>query len=226
MKIAVALAAVGGLVVLLASFAGAQTGASTTGAATVNMKPVLEIGPNGNTLLRGTLVSVGSNVLTVQSWGGNWTINVVTNTEVLPKITGTSADISNFAAGDFIGVQGTANQSSAWTIDAKIVRDWTVRQTANQNRQAVHQVEKTGKESGVGKIFQGAASNVASSSFTLTSGNVSYAVNVGATTSVINRNWLKLPLVSIQNGDNVRVFGTASGTVITAEVVRDVSVPR
>lgn len=219
-RLIVALGLAGGLILALASFAGAQTPNQMT----------LQIGPAGNALLRGTLVSVGANSLVVTSWGGNWNINVSADTQVMPKLTGTSGDISSFKTGDFIGVQGKVNSGSAWTIDATLVRDRSLRQTAQTNVQSVRATEQSGRESGTGRIFVGTASNVGTSSLTLTTTNgTAFTVQPATGAKILNRNWLALGLSQIQSGDTVRVFGTANGTstgsTITASVVRDISQP-
>ena len=84
----------------------------------VHAEPMmLQIEPKGNALLRGTINSVASNSLVVKSWGGNWTVNFSSSTKLMPN------DIAQFKVGDFIGVQGTVNQASSWTIDATLMRD-------------------------------------------------------------------------------------------------------
>jgi len=84
----------------------------------VHAEPMmLQIEPKGNALLRGTINSVASNSLVVKSWGGNWTVNFSSSTKLMPN------DIAQFKVGDFIGVQGTVNQASSWTIDATLIRN-------------------------------------------------------------------------------------------------------
>lgn len=230
-KIAVGLALAGGTALLFASLAGAQTSSSAaSGSASSHQRWAVQIGPGGRALLRGTLVSVSASSLTVQSWGGNWIVNVSADAEVLPRVSGNSSDLSAFAAGDLVGVNGVADENSAWTINASVVRDWTERRMQHTNASAAIQIEATGRAEGEGRTFEGTASAVSASSFTLTvGGQVSYTVNVSASTKVLNRNWLNLGLSAIQNGNDVRVFGTANGTStgssIDAQVVRDVSLP-
>lgn len=225
-KVAFVFALAGGTL-LLASLAGAQT-TSTSGTATPPLTPkvqqVVEINPAGRALLRGTVVSVGSGSLVVKSWGGNWTVNVTDATEVIPKATGTSADLSKFSAGDFVGVNGSIIEGQAWTIEAKVLRNWTIRQESKQERKEVRQEVKIERSEGA-RIYVGTAGSVGTSSLTLTERQTSYTVNVAADAKVLNRNWLKINLSDIRNRDLVRVFGVASGTTITASVVRDTSLP-
>lgn len=230
-SLAIVLTTAGVAALALASIAGAQTTFTASSAPDANQhaspapKMSLEIGPAGRALLRGTLVSVGSGSIVVKSWGGNWNVNVPQGAEVLPRVTGNSSDISSFAVGDQIGVNGTAASDAVWTINARIVRDSTARKTENQNRKEIRNVEKSGRQAGAGKVFEGVASNVASDSFSLAARGENYTVHVSSATNVVNRNFLKIGLNSIQNGDKVRVFGSASSTDITAQVVRDASLP-
>jgi len=227
-KTIIGLTIAGGLALAFASFAGAQTSTSTPAVSETKTKAVVQIGPEGKALLRGTVVSVSGSALTVQSWGGNWTVNVASGAEVLPAVTGvTATDLSAFKAGDFVGVQGNADATASWTINAKTVRDWTVKATENTNRKDVQGTEKSGKEQGVGRVFEGTASGVSGTSFSLAAQNHTFTVNAASATSILNRNWLTIGLSAIQNGDHVRVFGTAdaSMTTVTAQVVRDVTLP-
>jgi hypothetical protein len=80
---------------------------------------VLEIGPAGNVLLRGTVSAVNGSTLTVKSWGGDWTVNAA-SAQMMP-----TASATQFEVGNFVGVQGAINTGAPWTIDAKLVRNWT-----------------------------------------------------------------------------------------------------
>ncbi len=98
--------------------------------ARADKKMVLNIGPEGRVLLRGTISAVGTTSLTVKSWGGDWVVNVVPTTKLVPK----SATIAQFAVGDFVGVNGLVSQSVLWTIDATLVRNWTEKKAAVAER--------------------------------------------------------------------------------------------
>ncbi len=87
----------------------------------VQKEMVLQIGPKGEVLLRGTLVSASTGVITVKSWGGVWTVNIPAGAEIMP--TAVNNDVTKFVIGDFIGVQGYMSTSENWTINAKVVRD-------------------------------------------------------------------------------------------------------
>src|SRR3989338_4910227 len=81
---------------------------------------ILNIGPNGNTLLRGVIKSVGTNSLVVESWGGDWTINVGTGTQILSP----NRALTDFVVGNFAGVLGKTSHDGDFTVEARIVRSW------------------------------------------------------------------------------------------------------
>lgn len=112
---------------------------TTTASAITRKQPmVLEVGPTGRVLMRGTVEAVGTNSLTVKSWGGSWVVNIASTTSLAPK-----TDISQFAAGDFVGVQGAMSASAMWTIDATLVRNWTERKEIKIEKKEVRQEAKT-----------------------------------------------------------------------------------
>ncbi len=90
------------------------------------MPMVLQFGSSGNVLMRGTIDAVNTNSLTVKSWGGDWTVNITGSTRLMPQ-----TSMAQFAVGDFVGIQGTVDQNSNWTVDATVVKDWAVRQIQN-----------------------------------------------------------------------------------------------
>lgn len=87
----------------------------------IQKEMILQVGPKGEVLLRGVLVSATAGVITVKSWGGVWTVNIPTGAEVLPVIV--NNDVTKFVVGDYVGVQGYMSTSESWTINAKVVRN-------------------------------------------------------------------------------------------------------
>jgi hypothetical protein len=204
----------------------AQTTATSEPAKSAPAMPsqmVLQVGPAGKILLRGTIDAISNGSLTVKSWGGDWTVNVSNNTQVLPAAAGN--DITKFKQGDFVGIQGTVSTTANWTIDAAVVRDWTyrkeVRQEMQQNQQSIRKL----MQSETPRNYQGTASAISDSSFTLTVNGTAYTIKVSSGAKIVNRNWLSMPLTDIRNGDTVRVWGTNDNGTITASIVRDVSLP-
>lgn len=218
-------ALVAGTVLATAFVALAQTASSMPPTPPTHaMTMVLQVGPAGRVLLRGTIDTISSGSLTVKSWGGDWTVNVGAGAQVLPAAAGN--DLAQFKTGDYVGVQGTVSQSASWTIDATLVRDWTYRQMVNQEQHQNQQAARQLMQGETPRNYQGSASGVSGSSFTLTVGNgTAYTVNAAANAQIVNRNWLTIALSAIQNGDTVRVWGTNSSGTITAQIVRDTTVP-
>ncbi len=202
----------------ISSLALAETTIGATANVSSSMMPakkmVLEIGPEGKTLLRGTISAVGTNSLTVKSWGGDWVINIASSTKLMPK-----TDMTQFSVGDFVGVQGLANQNSVWAIDASTVRNWTTRNEIQMNKKEIKDVMKAE----VAKNWQGVISNIdaGTRSFTLTVDDKAYVVNLTSDAKIVNQRFVAIVLSQVKNGDIVRVWGPVAGTVITASVMRD-----
>jgi hypothetical protein len=111
---------------------------------------VVQISSGGNVLLRGTINSVNSNSITVKGWGGNWVVNTSSSTQFVP-----GSDMSQFKAGDFVGVQGNVSQSASWTIDATLVRDWTQKQPAQNQTNSPPPIGQCGQPDAQGKCPAG-----------------------------------------------------------------------
>ena len=192
-----------------------------TSEASSHPKPmVVQIGPNGNALLRGNIKTVGTDFLTVTSWGGDWMVNVSSSDAriiIIPKV-----DIAQFKAGDFVGVQGSVNKNASFTIDATIVRNWTERKEMQAAKQEIKQMIKAQNT----RNWQGTASNVnvSARSLTLTINGTAYTVNIAVDAKIVNKKYLTIPLSDIKDGHTVRVWGPSSDTTITASLVRDVSI--
>lgn len=224
-KIVAVLGIVGLLAVTGVAFAeNASTTTSGSGQAVVTPRQpmVLQVGPGGKVLLRGTVNSVSTNSLNVKSWGGDWTVNVLASAELMPQ----GIALSAVKQGDFVGVQGTVDQSASWTVSASLVRDWTERQALNQEiRQNVQTVRDI--LSGVPRNVEGTLSALSDKSFTLTTkGGTSFSVTLASGAQILQRNWLTLDFGQVQNGDMVRVWGPVASSTISASIFRDLSIPR
>lgn len=182
---------------------------------------IIEIGPAGKALLRGTVKAVGANSLTVKSWGGDWIINIFPNTNVMPK--------NDFRVGDFVGVQGSVNRNAAWTIDAKIVRNRTERKEAQTNKKDIKEMVKQEKEmvkQEKPKNWEGTASNVnvGAKTLTLTAGGVAYSITLTDGVKIVDKKFVTTDFLNIKNGDNIHVWGLLSGTTIPAIAIRNLSI--
>ncbi len=211
-----------GIIGFLASAGIAFAQTTNSGTATPSHPMILQVRSGGGVLMRGTISAVSSGSLTVQSWGGPWTVNVSSGTKVLPS----GAALTDFKTGDFVGVLGTIDASANWTINATLVRDWTARQALNQEiRSNVQSVRQT--MSSVPRVVQGKLSNLdtTTEAFTLTNAaGTAYTVTLNSDAKILGRNWATVTLSQATNGDRVRVFGTVSSTTIAASVFRDISV--
>lgn len=122
-------------------------------------KNTVQIGPEGNALIRGVVNAVGTNSITLSSWGGAWTIMVGADTEIMPKSTTTS--LGMIKQGDFVGVNGTVDTTQAWTVNARVVRDVDAQQSMmmmqkqmrmrmkeaeDQAHEKIKELKKTGKD--------------------------------------------------------------------------------
>ncbi len=223
-KIGLALGTLGFLAV--AGVAFAQTASTATSVSTSVTTPsqqmVLQVGPAGKVLLRGTIDSVSATSITVKSWGGDWTVNVSASASVMPQ----GVALTDFKQGDFVGVQGTVNSSAGWTVDATLVRDWTARQALNQQVQANTQSMHTMMSSGP-RTIQGTLSGLSGQTFTLTASNgTAYSVSLASGALLLTQGRATLDFSKVSNGDTVRVYGTVSSSTISASIFRDVSVSR
>ncbi len=198
------------------------------------MEMVLQVGPMGKVLLRGTIDSVSTNSLTVKSWGGDWTVNVSASTEVMPDNGSKDAvsDLAQFKVGDFVGVQGSINAGASWTIDATLVRDWNLKTMMQENKTTMmterHNTKQEIKDvikNESPKNWQGTVSNINtdSKSFTLTVDGTAYTVQLVTGATVVNKVFLGTDLAKVKDGDTVRVWGPVTQTTINGYIFRDVS---
>lgn len=221
-KIGIALGIVGFLATAGVAFAQTTTTATTPKVASTAQQMMLQVGPAGKVLLRGTIDSVSAGSVTVKSWGGDWTVNVPTTASMLPQ--GTA--LASFKTGDFVGVQGAIDQTASWTVKATLIRDWTTRAVTTQqikaNTQAVHQEKSTAP-----KTIQGTLSNLdaTAKTFTLTAANgTAYSVSLASGAILLTNNRATLDFAKVADGNTVRVYGTVSSSTVSASIVRDVSV--
>ncbi len=208
--------------------ANAQTSDSTSTSGTsgqtasrTHQPMVLQVGPGGRALIRGTVASASNGSLTVNGWGGVWTINVPSSASVYPAAA--NGSVADFQPGDFIGAEGAVDTSASWTINATLIRDWTMRKTVNaQEQQNRTQVKQLMNERP--RVYVGTASNVSATSLILTSkSGTAYTVNIEAGAKILNRSWTSISVTSIQSGNTVRVYGINSRGMISATVVRDIT---
>mgnify|MGYP001609081783 CR=1 FL=1 len=207
-------------ITLIASANNSSTIATNNNTRTTNPM-VIEIGPRGGTLLRGTVISNASGSLVVKSWGGNWTINIGSSTKILPN-----KDIANFAKDDFVGIQGKISDSSPWTINATLIRNWSYKEELAKTKKENKEVVKELMKNATPRNYEGKVTTITGSGFTLTEKNVAFSVSIVSGAKIFNKNYLPILISDIQSGDTLRVWGTNVSSTISAQIVRDISIPR
>ncbi len=104
---------------------------SSTPVATINIPPMLTINPNGNVTAKGMLVtSVTSDSFQGQIWGITYTVNwdgqmprFFSNEDTVGTSTSPGQQLN---VGDMVGVSGLITSSTPLTIDASVVRDYSI----------------------------------------------------------------------------------------------------
>jgi hypothetical protein len=214
--------------VLAASVSLAQTvSPSATSSAPVT-KPhplpmVVEIGPAGNALIRGTVTSIGTDSLTVKSWGGDWTVKIERDTKFLPR----GLTLDQIKAGDLVGLNGKVNSEETLTVHATLIRDWAERKLIREEiKQNIKEVKEIKKETTprthiltVGSIDQ------TNNTITATMNGQTITVKIN-NAKLIDRIWRTITLNKIQPNDKIRVYGILSGSTLEASVIRDISIPK
>jgi len=204
--------------VLAASVSLAQTTSqSATSSAPVTsphpLPMVVQIGPAGNALIKGTVTNVGTDSLTVKSWGGDWTVNIDTNTKFLPK----GLPLKQIKAGDLVGLNGKVKSEETLTVHATLIRDWTEKKITKE------EVKETKPQ-----IHVLTVETVDKTNNTLTAklNGQTITVKLANGAKLIDRNSKTITFDKIEANDKVRVYGVLSGNTLEASVIRDVSIPR
>ena len=209
---------------------------SSTTPQVLNVEQKLDVSSTGGVTIRGNVDSIGTNFIMLRSWGGVWKVAVANDTEIIPKVQGSLTDLANFKVGDYVGAQGQVSTSENWTVNAKVVRDWTARTAAEAERKqnakqahdlevAQHEREKALRDT-LPKTRVGVVGTLLSGSFTFISGSTTLTVTTDATTQLANRNWNTILFGDIHTGDSVRVYGGLSSSTVTALILRDMAIPR
>ncbi len=162
----------------------------------------------------GTVSAVNNGVLTITKTNGT-SATVQTNSSTSVKGDGKTATLADVTVGTKVAVKGTWDSTHTVLTATKIaivnklhpVRDW------------------------LGNLF---AQHVVAGSVTAVSGNtITVKGNDGAVYSVnaasakfFDKSETSATISDVKVGDKVQVFGTVSGTSVTAEMIHDVSVSK
>jgi len=215
--------------VLAASVSLAQTASPSATSSVPVIKPqrvpmVVQIGPAGNALIRGTVTNVGADSLTVKSWGGNWTVKIEKDTKFLPR----GLTLDQIKAGDLVGLNGKVNIEESLTLRATLIRDWTekkiTKEEVKETKKEVKQILKETKP----KIHVLTVEMIDKINNTLTAKLNGQAITVKLANGakLIDRKFKTITFDKIEANDKIRVYGILSGNTLEASVIRDISIPR
>jgi hypothetical protein len=184
---------------------------------------IVQIGPAGNALIRGTVTSVGSDSFTVKSWGGEWTVKIEKDTKFLPQ----GLTLDQIKTGDLVGLNGKVNSEETLTVHATLIRDWTERKLIKEEiKQNIKEVKEIKKET-TPRTHILTVESVDQANNTITAKMNGQTITVKIhNTKLIDRNWRTITLDKIQSNDKIRVYGILSGNTLEASVIRDISIPR
>ena len=190
-----------GIVMMGLPVAFAETASSTAEARKLPQLSV-NIERNGNIKLVGKLTAVSGTNLTVQSWGGNWSVDA-SGAKIVRRFNG-EASFAEYQIGDTVTVWGEAS-ANALTVKAKMVKD--------------ESIQKRGAD------FVGVISGITASSttsFTLTTQNKgALLITVNAATKISINGVLASTTAGLANGMYAQVAGvwdTNNSTVIATSV--------
>lgn len=219
-----AIVSIGSLAFVLSYSAHAQTSATTVTPA----PEVVQVNADGSALIRGTVASTGAGSITINSWGGAWTIRTSNgNANVVPAGSGGASDMSALSVGDFVGAEGTVATDQPWTMDATVVRDWTTNPIVSVNTAPSGPLPPLTTPPLIknpSMTVSGVVSNANNGTFTLTNANGNaYTVSTGSNAFMLNSNGDSLNSGDIQNGDAVTVTGVNTGGSVAAVTLSDMS---
>lgn len=191
----------------IAIAAVAITSSASAAQSAPSMKVAIE--PSGQARIEGKVSSVSGNTLMLESWGGNWNIDI--SSAKFYRGSGDASAVSELKNGDAVAVRGSMNSSTTLGIKATQVRDYSVQMQSN--------------------AFVGTVSNISSSSknFTLTTAaGKTYSVTAATSTKIYVNGKKTLGLFSdIISGMRAQVKGvlnvaqnTISATQIVAGTIR------
>lgn len=92
-------------------------------------EPILNINPAGHFLARGMVIeSVASGSFVGKVWGTTWTVNVLNGPELLFREGKFHKwfDVSQLKVGDEVGVSGFVDRDNPLTVNAQVVRNYTI----------------------------------------------------------------------------------------------------
>ena len=89
---------------------------------------------------------------------------------------------------------------------------------------ATKKVDSSEKTKWHRRAIPGFVSSISNDSITIKKGNKEFIVKISNETRILDRTWKTINLSEIKTGHKIRVFGTLSGTTVTAQTIRDISI--
>lgn len=154
------------------------------------------------------VTAISSTTLTVTKDGNTFMINTDTNTQVIRRFGDTSM-LSQISVGDLINIAGVWVDGSKTTAYAKLIRDGSIQERHD--------------------AFEGTVTLVTTNGFVFQSRNRGQqTVIVRSSTKVTDRtgNTIALSQIGAGNMVNVRGLWNRTSNTITADMVRDQSIPQ
>ena len=138
----------------------------------VSVPPTIQIGSNGNILIRGmTVTGAGTNTFTGSVWGITYTVNYSGSATpgnngrghfefLLRGGNGAAVSASQIKVGDVVGVQGTVTPAAPTVITAQVVRNYSITtprppERDNDNRGTINGVVNSTTSSITGTVSGG-----------------------------------------------------------------------
>lgn len=175
-------------------------------------RPQVHVNAGGKVVLHGAMVTAVaadsfSATVAFGEYKSAWTVKINDKTEVHRRKGGRTV-IAEIAVGDMVSVTGALDPNAASaTVTAHVVKDWNATKP---------ELKET--------LIQGSVKAVDGMTYTVVVKDREHAVKVSANTTVLSASWAKADLANVKVGDTVRVYGMATGDVIEAIVLRDISI--
>jgi uncharacterized protein YdeI (BOF family) len=192
-----------GLMVAI-SVVSAQTNPQRT------IPPIVNIGPSGNVLIRGTVTNIGSDSLEVKSWGGKWTIKISADTAFYPE----RLTLNQIQVNDQIGIKGKIESlEDTLTVTGKLVRDYDAKVREPRNYNLTVQSVDTANNTITARRPDAQAQ---------TSTNI-ITVRLSSQTTLVDRVGRPITLSQIGNEHHIQVYGVLIGSNLDAQSIKDLS---
>lgn len=167
----------------------------------VDVSQTVQINPNGNVTLRGTVASVGGASIVMKSWGGDWTVNVGAGVKLNSRANGVIA-LTDIKVGDVVMVQGAMKTGAGLTVDARQIKDQFIPDRS--------------------VLIRGTIASVGTNVLTVKSGEVTWTVNTTDATKFTSKFVAATTLAAMKVGDEVTASGVLAAGATTTFIATEV----